>query len=381
MSVDAVQCLSIRAPNAGRDPMRYSTTAGPPRPEPLRRCPIIRHSVAMTCFAVALFVATSCGAQAPPPLAAAPGVWPDAPQVVALLNTFSTEATGCAMEGAPRSYSKDNLWEYIDGEAERFLAYDYRWTVAATYHPANSKAKIDLQVFAFGSDLDAFGAFAQDRNDTTPPALIQSEGFWAGNQLHVWRGPFYVRAAPSSTDAALRVPCFRLVEALFAPLPAPPARPRDLALLPVGDLLPRTVQFVRHDVLGQASLHNAVMATYVEDLPPVRLPRARSTGRPDMPRTANIRLIVLVGASAPEAKQLFADLLAALAGSAHTTVVEELGDDAAYASTDRYGRILVMRVRNYAAAVIGFDRNRAAEGLLRLLGTNIRVMLNKPSSP
>ena len=327
-------------------------------------------------------------------------MWPDAEETALLLTTVAAAVPGWSVVAPPRGYDKAHLAEGLGAEAALYLDYDLRWAAVVSYKSATPElGTIRLEVLSFGSDLDAFGAFALGRTESDTPALFENSGFWLGAELRVWRGPWYLRVVPSVTDESaaapfkpagkaaqpaqppkptpaetVRVACAKFAEALLAAVPEAPPSPQPLTLLPDANLRAYSVKFARHNVLGQAALHDSLVAEYGEDLPAYYLPLPGQ--KRGFPRTGTIRLTLLEGADLDDARGMYVGLQIALLSGGTVTAVHGLGDEAVSFRSHAYGKTLVFRVRNYAGAISGYDRPRAAEGLARLLGTNIRIMLN-----
>ena len=348
---------------------------------------------------------------------ARPKVWPDTEETARLLNGIATTVPGSSVAAPPREYDRAHLAEGLGADAARYLDYDVRWAAVITYKSATPElGTIRLEVLSFGSDLDAFGSFALGRKESVTPALFENSSFWLGSELRIWRGPWYLRIVPSVTGETsapakakpaangapqggsnvasnvaatgsklattpkptpaetARVACAKLAEALLAAVPDAPPAPALVGLLPEANLRPYSVKFARHSVLGQAALHDGLLAEYGEDLPAYYLPPPGQ--KRGFPRTGTMRLTLLEGADLEDARAMYAALQTALLGGDTATTVHGLGNEAVSFRSRENGKVLVFRVENYAAAISGYDRPRAAEGLARLLGTSIRIMLN-----
>ncbi len=340
----------------------------------------------MTCTLAALFAACVNAADQPvaSPSADAGHVsteasWPTDPaQAATLLRITLPGMQGWSLSAGPQTHTGEGLRDYLRGEADRFLMYDLRWVVSATLKSA-TEGSIAIDVFAFPDDMDAFGAFAQGRTEKTTSALIAAMSFWNGPQLHIWRGPLYVRLIPTQPSEKARAACSNLGEALFAALPSAPPLPPPLSLLPTANLRPCDTRFARRGVMGQPMLTNGITAIYDEDLPAYYL--APAGKRSGLPRTAEIKLVVLEGVDDADGERLYGELQRVLSLSPQANPVAGLGNAALYGRTAGNSRALLMRVRNYACAITGFDQYRAAEGLMRLLGSNVRIMLNARPVP
>ena len=346
-----------------------------------------------------LFTALAAHAADAPPR---PTVWPDAEATARLLTAVAAAVPGWSVSAASQAYDTAHLADGLGADAARLLDYDPRWAVVVTYKSAAPElGTVRLEVLSFGSDLDAFGAFALGRIESGTPALFENSGFWLGSELRIWRGPWYLRLVPSVGDVSaapkpaakhptkpptpaappqptpaetVRVACAKFAETLLVAVPVAPPSPPLLTLLPEANLHQYSVKFVRHNVRGQAALHDGLSAEYGEDLPAYYLPPTGQTR--GFPRTRTMRLTLLEGCDLDDAQAMYTALQTVLLGGGTAAPAHGLGDEAVTFGSRESGKTLVFRVRNYAGAISGYDRPRAAEGLARLLGTNIRIMLN-----
>lgn len=62
------------------------------------------------------------------------------------------------------------------------LQYGFRRAGSATYaadaQPLPLGTPVTVDIYAYASDLDAFGMFSQDRFKDTPPGTFATESYW-----------------------------------------------------------------------------------------------------------------------------------------------------------------------------------------------------------
>src|SRR4051812_46350683 len=77
---------------------------------------------------------------------------------------------GWSPQGAPRAYTAENLFEYMDGNAEGYLLYGFTNMQGVTCEKSGVTFVIDLSEFA---DADsAFGMFSANRDQRRPLTKI-----------------------------------------------------------------------------------------------------------------------------------------------------------------------------------------------------------------
>jgi len=100
-------------------------------------------------------------------------------------------------EGEDRVYDRKTLYDYVDGGAEVYLAFDFRevWTRKYT---APGGRELALDIFDMGTPAEAFGIFSCDRQD--PGAGIGQESEYGFGLLRFWQGRYFVTVTASAED-------------------------------------------------------------------------------------------------------------------------------------------------------------------------------------
>ena len=161
--------------------------------------------------------------------------------------------TGWAMDGKVATYNPDNLYKYIDGEAELYVPYGFRKAASAMYvKPGSSDVGIVVNVFEMGSLLDAFGIYSNFRTPTLEQAKIGAEGFLDESQLMFYQDRFFVQAEASGTFTE-GGPVFRsCAEAILHNLPDAKETPRELDILKIPEAVPLTDKYSATALLGHS---------------------------------------------------------------------------------------------------------------------------------
>jgi hypothetical protein len=146
--------------------------------------------------------------------------------------------------GEDAVYDRRTLYDYMDGGAEVYLAFDFREVFVRKYADA-AENELVLDIYDMGSPAEAFGMFSCDRQD--PEAGIgQGSGYGPG-LLRFWRGRYFVSITVSGNEDKAEMAVLALGKAV-APLLGPDgALPEMLKLLPSAGLRPeKTAYFHNH---------------------------------------------------------------------------------------------------------------------------------------
>jgi hypothetical protein len=94
-----------------------------------------------------------------------------------------------AAAGKDAVYDRKTLFDYMDGGAEVYLAFDFRQVFARKYKGPGGK-EIALDIYDMGSPAEAYGIFSCDRED--PAAGIGQDSTFAFGLLRVRQGPYFM---------------------------------------------------------------------------------------------------------------------------------------------------------------------------------------------
>lgn len=156
--------------------------------------------------------------------------------------------------GSVETYTADNLWERIDGEAELYRRFGLTGAEIARFDaPGDPDRSLELSVFRVGSSLEAFGLFASFRDPARAEEALGNGGQVGDALAFFWQGAIFVHLYASGPEASRRTDLRRAAEAVSRRLGPPPQRPPPLARFEaVVD--PTTVRYLPDHLLGRETL-------------------------------------------------------------------------------------------------------------------------------
>ncbi|MCK4235544.1 MAG: hypothetical protein KAX38_00395 [Candidatus Krumholzibacteria bacterium] len=173
----------------------------------------------------------------------------------------SGEIDGWKKDGEPLVYYAGNLWEYIDGSAESFLAYEFKSVIAQDYISATGKG-LKVEVYDHGSPLMAFGIYSQFRGEELTLYELGNEGVGDTYSLHFWKGSYYVRINVFDKSNELERAMEAFARAVDARITESGAPIPEISRFPKGGLVERSITYVTKGVLGRGKLPPAFIAEY-----------------------------------------------------------------------------------------------------------------------
>jgi len=166
---------------------------------------------------------------------------------------------GWRRAGGVRHFTRDNLFDHIDGEADLVFSFGFRSLAQATYRRGGEVETI-VDIYDMGSTSNAFALF-RSRADLEGETLdVGSEGAGGEARVEFWQGRFYVDLIVPSTEELPEV--LALARELSGAMPPTKAWPAYLKLLPTNRRIPRSEQYLPGDFLGREFLKRAVSARY-----------------------------------------------------------------------------------------------------------------------
>jgi Family of unknown function (DUF6599) len=187
--------------------------------------------------------------------------WPKEPPVESLLPSpgFSGE---WRLDGQIKTYSQDDLFTYIDGEAELYFPYGFERLATAFYTKEGGDPQIGLaaDIYQMGSLLDAFGIYSQYRKPDAEFIPMGGEGFVNPSQLLFYQDRFFVQLSASGTAQLDRSVFESCARAISRALPGPPKKPLELNLLKIPALIPQTERYFPESLLGYSFFRRGLIA-------------------------------------------------------------------------------------------------------------------------
>jgi hypothetical protein len=258
------------------------------------------------------------------------------------------------MSQKARSFRPEDLWQFIDGAADRYLAYGFEEVAASEFVQEGTGCRVLIDIYRMKDPLNAYGIYAQERSPDYQFLKVGNEGYSTGNTLNFWAGPYYVKITTFERNDAVMREISELARVMAAKVTAPGAEPVEIGHLPKTNQLPHTMAYIPRDVLGQSYLVHGFEAKY------------RADGR-------DYRMILVVLESPDAAQRAMARYRQFLSGSGKA--VNDLaapGQGGFSGKEDFYGDIIAVRSGRNIAMILGALSENERKKLLTELVENIR---------
>lgn len=178
-----------------------------------------------------------------------------------LLAFFAPPAPECSLlpgwtvRGEPRTHDKENLFEYMNGNAEGYISYGFVQMKGATC--TKGTAILNIDVYEMADDESAYGIFMANRDSRLPQKKIGMAGQILPRRATFAKGQIYVEIfTEGETDNSALLG--EWAGALDAKIPGRTDLPATLAWFPEGS----SPRYVPQSVLGLRFLTRGYIAEY-----------------------------------------------------------------------------------------------------------------------
>lgn len=185
----------------------------------------------------------------------------------ASLHSLLPEIGTWKLSEAPQNYIPGNLFEYINGAAEIYLAYDFEELIVGQYEKekASGEASLSVEIYDMGSDRNSFGIYSAERYSESRFIPVGNQGYLEEGTLNFIVGQYYVKLLcfdcgegsgevlkSFSQDIAKRVKD----KGQFPPV---------LRYFPQKGLIENSEKFILRNFMGYNFLHDGYTASYTVD--------------------------------------------------------------------------------------------------------------------
>jgi hypothetical protein len=177
-------------------------------------------------------------------------------------NTYSfPDMAGWKQSDEIQIYSRENLYDYIDGGADLYLKYDFQELKVAEYQN-DRKASVTIEVYRHKTPTHAFGIYSQERLASANYLEVGAQGYSEKGVLNFLAADCYVKM--SSVDVGPEEPAMLLAFAkkVVENLGGKGSLPSVLSSFPREGEKKNSEKFISKEFLGYSFFHSAFTADY-----------------------------------------------------------------------------------------------------------------------
>jgi hypothetical protein len=194
------------------------------------------------------------------------------PQAAAFASILPREVLGWTKSREDEVFTRDNIFDYMDGAGEIYLAYDFQFVFVREYARADAPP-IVVEIYQMPSPQDAFGVFTQD-TDGDEVSLGQG-AIYAAGLLRFWKNKIFARILAEQETPEVRPMIMELGAAIVEAEKGEGKKPDILSFLPPDGLDVKTLRYFHTlislnshyylasaNILGLSPETDAVLARY-----------------------------------------------------------------------------------------------------------------------
>jgi len=272
-------------------------------------------------------------------------------------------SSGWALKRAPETFTRETLFEHIDGQADLFLQYGFEGSVFAVYWKGDSSEdKIDVDIYDMGNSLQAFGVFSRFRQEESP-AGIGLDSYLENQYAFFYKGKYFVALQATDSNPSILK---RLAQDIESRISDNSTAPKEIGYFPKDGLKPGSIEYFPTGLLGREFLKRGFKASYVKK-------DETKTNARAMAEDGELSLFVSIfenSQDALNAMKLFREHLSKQ-GKLAQGISTQIGPDVLSGVDTYQGKIIVACKGNYLLGVVGFEQDNDGEQRLAELMKNV----------
>jgi hypothetical protein len=162
-------------------------------------------------------------------------------ECVRLATSGNGKVPGWKLASPVETYDEESIFNYIDGAAELYFAYDFRAVAAAEYQ--NGETSIIVDVYDMTTPEGAFGIYSLNRYSTANYVDIGNEGIMSGTNLDFWKGRYFCKVYSFDMSEKYQDDVVSFGDRLASEILEAGEEPAVLGLLPQNSLIPGSARF------------------------------------------------------------------------------------------------------------------------------------------
>jgi hypothetical protein len=157
-------------------------------------------------------------------------------------------------------YTSENLWDFIDGAADTYLALGFVDLHVAEYK--KGKETIKVEIYRHQSPVLAFGIYASERSSSFRFINLGSQGYIADGAINFFTGNFYIKLRTYSDKPKTLHAEESLASRIAVLLEGNNEMPAEISLFPDQGKILNAETYIKENVLGHPFLSNSYKAEY-----------------------------------------------------------------------------------------------------------------------
>jgi hypothetical protein len=157
-----------------------------------------------------------------------------------LRKSLPPEISGWKLGRDDQVFTRDDIFDYLDGGGEIYLAFDFRFVFVREYVHTDAPS-IAVEIYEMSSSADAFGIFTHDTDGDEVD--LGQEAIYGAGLLRFWKGKDFVRIMADRETPESKTVIMELGANISGAISQEGEKPRLIRALPTGGLRPKSVRY------------------------------------------------------------------------------------------------------------------------------------------
>jgi len=162
-------------------------------------------------------------------------------------------------------YFPENLFEYINGAAEIYLAYEFKELLVAQFDYDNSDANITVEIYNMGGQKNSFGIYSAERYPDNQFIPVGIQGYTEEGILNFLIGDYYIKLFCFGCSGDTADSLLEFSKNIEAKVAEKGEMPSLLEVFPKNGKIDNSERFILKNFLGYGFLHDGFLVNYKID--------------------------------------------------------------------------------------------------------------------
>jgi Family of unknown function (DUF6599) len=233
-------------------------------------------------------------------------------------------------------FARDDIFDYLDGGGEIYLAYDFRFVFVREY-VRDDAPSIVVEIYQMSSSEDAYGVFT---HDTDGDEVDLGQGaIYAAGLLRFWKDKIFVRIMADRETPEAKAFVMSLGARIVGAIPEEGEKPRLIRFLPETGLKPKSLRYF-HTLISLNAHYYLANANILSLFPETRVAMARYERQGSQARVLLVEYSTVEKAADAEGR--FAEMFLLERFEAGRKVPPKKLEDGKFAGVERKGQYLII---------------------------------------
>jgi hypothetical protein len=186
-------------------------------------------------------------------------------KVLEALVPKNREMKGWQVTSGPQFFESQNLWKYINGQAEMYLDYGFELLVTAEYTTLDNLNAMTIEIYQMRSPKHAFGIYAAERSPDDSFIKVGVQGYLGEDVLNFWKGLYYVKLSSFQTSPETKEILMKLAVIIDNKIKGSYSEPELFSCFPENNKVKMSERFIPKNFLGLSFLKDGYRVEYKEE--------------------------------------------------------------------------------------------------------------------